>query len=230
MSIFIGKAGRRWLFSGVLCLGITEGARAQAVEALRKSYEEEMARTVLPLREGYRKALVTLEGQLAAKGDYAGAARVREERLEIDRRLRRAAAASGPVGVAGTGVIFLIGGVEGGGVRMDADSWTGWEAAGGLVRWALPVGVPGGGYQVELVYTSTAEGSLPLSVREDFHTLSRVVKVGATVAEGSKGRVTFGPLRIRAGASFLELKMMAGAPVAGFRLFEVRLIPGEVPP
>ena len=66
--------GAAVLWGAGLGLGLAqEGKEKHGFEGLRKSYEEEVSRTVLPLREGSRKALLGLEQGLAGKGDYAGA-------------------------------------------------------------------------------------------------------------------------------------------------------------
>ncbi len=212
----------------------TASAQAPGLDQLKKSYEEEVSKTVLPLREGYRKALLTLEGQLAAKGDYAGARRVQDERRAMERVLGKEISSEGTsAGNAGAGGIVTLGKPAecGGGVSESQGTWTGWRAAGGFIRWALPAGLRGGGYALELVYSSSAEGGLSLAVREDFHTLNRMAKAPAAPSAGApEGRLKLGTLRLRPGASMLELKLTAPSTVGDFRLFELRLIPEEAAP
>ncbi len=217
-----------WAWIGVAA------AQSTGLEGLKKSYEAEVARTVLPLREGYHKALLALEQQLASKGDYAGARRVQAERLELDGLRGRppGTAASSSKMVDKNGVVKLgLPAESGGGIQATAGAWTGWQVAGGFVKWGLPAGLPSGGYAVELVYDSAGEGSLRLGVREDFHFLNREVKVPATAPAGvPQGRLRLGTLRLRSGATLLELKLTAPTTVAGFRLFELQLIPEETQP
>ncbi|MDB6071252.1 MAG: hypothetical protein JWL81_2423 [Verrucomicrobiales bacterium] len=208
---------------------VTWGQSA-ALESLKKSHEEEVSKTVLPLREGYRKALLALEAQLASKGDYAGAKAVQQERREMDRLTAHAPASTAPAPPPdATGVVRLGAFAEsGGGVVSESGSWTGWQAAGGFVRWVLPAGLRGGGYALELVYASPAAGELALTVREDFHTLNRQLKIIAADAPGGpgpEGRATLGTLRLRPGATLLEVKLPTATPLTGFKLIELKLIP-----
>ncbi len=218
---------------GGACMGVA-GAQSPGLEGLKKSYEAEVAKTVLPLREGYHKALLALEQQLASKGDYAGARRVQTERLELDRLMGRApgAAASSSRMADKNGVVKLgLPAESGGGIQATAGAWTGWQAAGGFVKWGLPAGLPSGGYAVELVYSCAGAGSLLLGIREDFHFLNREVKVPAAPLAGTpQGRLRLGTLRLRSGATLLELKLTAPTTVADFRLFELHLIPEESQP
>ncbi|MES2466574.1 MAG: hypothetical protein V4675_04670 [Verrucomicrobiota bacterium] len=238
MTFRTTKAGAQTLKLAGLALGGAwigvAGAQAPGLEGLKKSYEAEVAKTVLPLREGYHKALLALEQQLASKGDYAGARRVQAERQELDRLMGRppGTAASSSRMVDKNGVVKLgLPAESGGGIQATAGAWTGWQAAGGFVKWGLPAGLPSGGYAVELVYDSAGEGSLRLGVREDFHFLNREVKLPATSPAGTpQGRLRLGTLRLRSGATLLELKLTAPTTVAGFRLFELQLIPEETQP
>ena len=200
---------------------------AQGLEGLKKGYEEEVGKTVLPLREGYRKALLTLEQSLAGKGDYRGAGRVQEERRALEKLLGRVgpAAVAGVAALVADGRVKLRGGGAGtGGVREESGAWTGWQTAGDAVRWTLPMGIKGGGYALELVYRSAGAGVLPLAVKEDFHGLTRFLKVSAAPATG--GTVRIGVLRVRPGATMLEIKLAAAGTLPDFRLLEVHLIPG----
>lgn len=223
---------------GGLALGLAwagvAGAQAPGLDGLKKGYEAEVAKTVLPLREGYRKALLSLEQQLASKGDYAGARRVQEERLELDRLMGRAPGAAGSSSkmVDENGAVKLgLLAESGGGIQAAEGAWTGWQAAGGFIKWVLPAGLHRGGYALELVYSSTGEGSLRLGVREDFHSLSREVKVPAAPSAGApQGRLRLGTLRLRSGATLLELKLTAPTTITDFRLFELHLIPEESQP
>ncbi len=238
MTFRMTKTGAQTLKLAGLALGWVwigvAGAQSPGLEGLKKSYEAEVTKTVLPLREGYHKALLALEQQLASKGDYAGARRVQAERLELGRLM------GAPPGTAGSsskmvdknGVVKLAFPAEsGGGIQFTAGAWTGWQGAGGFIKWGLPAGLPSGGYAVELVYDSAGEGSLRLGVREDFHFLNREVKVPATAPAGApQGRLQLGTLRLRSGATLLELKLTAPTTVAGFRLFELHLIPEETEP
>lgn len=208
-------------------------AQAPALEGLKKNYEEEIAKTVTPLREGYRKALLSLEQQLAAKGDYAGAKKVQEERREIDRLTGRSAVAPPALdGVAmdPEGIPLRTHGEGAGGLKLVNEAWVSWTQAGATIRWALPPGLPAGGYTVELAYHSDTSGSVPLLISEDFHTLTRVAKVEASTGsdgDGSMKRIRPGTLRLKSGATRLELKLTAPATAAAFRLYELRLIPED---
>jgi hypothetical protein len=209
----------------LLCVaaGVT-GVSAQTVEALRKSYEQELGRTVLPMREGYRKALLALEQSLAAKGNYPDAKRVRDERRVVEKLMELDTGGGTPAGLEPDGKVKLgPGGQASDGLKAENGVWTGWQSAGGTLRWTLPAGLASGGYTLELVYRCAASGELPLTVREDFHELSRSVKVEA--APETEARVRLGVLRVRPGATFLELKRTGPATAADFRLVEAFLIP-----
>ena len=78
------------VLAGGLVAGVPLAAEASPeLEALKKGYKEELSRTVLPLREGFRKALQGLESQLAAKGEYAAARKVQQERIGLERLMER---------------------------------------------------------------------------------------------------------------------------------------------
>jgi len=204
-------------------------AQGPAMADLKKSYEEEVGKAVLPLREGYRKALLTLEGQMAAKGDYSGARRVQEERRELDRQMGRTAALPDATPATGRGRILLGTPVEtAGGLRMADGGWSGWETAGGMLRWTLAAGWPGGGYDVEITYVSGTDGTLGLGLKEDFHTLGRNVKLPAAPEGGSDpGRIRLGPLRMRPGAAGLELKITTPGTVPDLKVLTISLVPTE---
>jgi hypothetical protein len=114
---------------------------------------------------------------------------------------------------------------SGGGLKQQEGTWTGWEVAGGFLRWGLPAGMRGGGYAVEMVYVSENEGKLSLGLREDFHSLSRVVHCAAAPAGGTEGRVRIGPLRVRPGAATFELKVAAAGTVGDFKVKHLFLVP-----
>lgn len=218
------QSGRAWPFLLLAAAATVSGVSGQAVEALRKNYEEELGKTVLPLREGYRKALLALEQSLAAKGNYPDVKKVREERRIVEKQMGLADGAASRAGLEPDGrVRLLTEGQASGGLKQENGGWTGWQTAGGTLRWALPAGLPGGGYALELVYRSAAAGELPLAASEDFHGLTRLVKVEA--APDAEARVRLGVLRVRPGATLLELKLTGPATAADFRLVEVSLIP-----
>jgi len=218
-----------WLSAGLLLAwaGLGRGAGAGGgFENLKKSYEEELARTLQPLKEGYRKALLALEGQLCGKGDYAGAQRVQQERLLLERQ-NGAPEMSGKRDVRMEGGRIVLGAPaeSGGGLKQQDGTWSSWEVTGGYLRWGLPAGLRGGGYAVEIVYVSEKEGKLSLGLREDFHTLNRVVHCAAAPDGGMEGRVRLGTLRVRPGAATLELKVAAPGTVGDFKVKELFLVP-----
>jgi hypothetical protein len=235
---FLPRAGQRrvvvWGLMGWVGVVAQTHAQAPALAELKKGYEEELVKTVLPLREGYRKALLSLEAQLAAKGDYAGARRVQEERREIDRLTGRTVAppAVAVVGLVGPeGIGLGLNGEAAGGVQIKQGAWTGWGAAGASIRWSLPAGLRGGGYGVELQYETSGPGNLPLKICEDFHSLSRVAKIEAgSVAGDPPRKLRVGTLRLRPGATRLELKLTAPSTAPGFALTGLRLIPEDTAP
>ena len=171
-----------------------------------------------------------MEGQLAAKGEYAAAWKVRQERVALEGLMGRSRAVVSGTGQGKTGVIQLGARAENtGGLRWEGGAWIGW-AEGASLRWALPAGLRAGGYSLELAYAASAGGSLPLSLKEDFHSLNRVIKVSPTPTLTSpEGVVKVGTLRLRGGASVLELKVTGVPKVGDFRLFELRLILEESP-
>ena len=212
------------VLSGLLLGSGTQTSRGQALEGLKKSYEEEISKAVLPLREGYRKALLTLEQSFAAKGAYVEARRVQEERRSVERIMGRSMVppdATGGDTPAGGQLKLTPGGEGSGGLKHESGAWIGWQTEGAALRWNLPPGIKGGGYSLELVYRSTGAGILPLTLREDFHGLNRSVKVEA--AMDAEKRVQLGVLRLRPGAAFLELKLSGPGTAVDFRLLEVLL-------
>ena len=228
----INLEGRYVLVRAVLACGLVMGAgRAGAgspeLDGLKKGYREELFKTVLPLREGYLKALQGLESQLAAKGDYAAAGRVQQERTGMERLMGRTPAPSPIPAVIqeNAGQIRLEALAENtGGVRWEGGAWVGW-VDGASLRWVLPAGLPAGGYTVELAYAAGTGGSFSVGLKEDFHTLTREIKVSATPKMTSPdGVVRVGTMRVRGGAQVLELKLTGAPKVSDFRLFELRLI------
>lgn len=207
-------------------------AQAPALAELKKGYEEELGRTVAPLREGYRKALLALEQQLAAKGDYAGARRVQEERREMDRLTGRNASqpAHSHIGALGPDGLGLgLNGEAAGGLQIKDGGWTGWTTASASVRWTLPAGLRGGGYAVEMEYGTSGTGTLPVKICEEFHSLTRVAKIEAGTGDAPR-KLRLGTLRVRPGATKLELKLTAPATAPGFVLMGLRLIPEDSVP
>lgn len=124
----------------------------------------------------------------------------------------------------GAGVDLGAAAESGGGLRWEGGAWVGWEAAGGWLRWALPVGLRGGGYGLELSYGSGGAGQLPLGIREDFHRLERKVEVPGPGVLGEASWLRLGTLRVRPGATFLEIKVGEAGTAADFRLMGVRLM------
>ncbi len=223
------KARGVWLPAGLLLAWAGQGRGAGAVgsfESLKKGHDGELARTLQPLKEGYRKALLALEGQLCGKGDYAGAQRVQQERMLLERQNgAREMSGAGEVRIEAGRVVLGAPAESGGGLKMTDGAWMGWDVAGGFLRWSLPAGMAGGGYAVEMVYVSEKEGKLSLGLREDFHSLSRVVQCAAAPDAGTEGRVRLGTLRLRPGAATLELKVAAAGTVGDFKVKQLFLVP-----
>lgn len=186
------------------------------------------------------KALLTLERQIASRGDYAGARQVRDKRLEMERLITRNAAEGGSHARARPRLPDAAPNAinpgpamdHGGGLLKNPDgTWTRWETAGAYLRWNLPADLPPGGYRLDLFYTCSAAGTLPVTVREEFHSLSRELKISPS-GQGQEGigRVELGVLRLRRGAGLLELKLTQSAALPDFCLVAVHLVPQEEEP
>lgn len=255
------RASSSLIPAGVLMAGLGAGLRATAqpppaaaFEALKKAHTAEVDKTVLPLRGEFSRALQELERKLAAKGDYEGVRAVQKERRALEELMKSSTEASAaktvaaPPEMANDGSVRLETAAAGtsGGVRPDESggALAGWEAAGAVARWALPPGLPEGGYKVEISFRIAADSAgaaAVLQISESLHTLTRslgpadeasgkVPEATAAVpsapdAEGWR-RVVLGTLRMHANAPFLELKTVTPEPAAhDLRIRSVRLLP-----
>lgn len=233
------KPPAAWLPAVVLGLAsglAVSGARAQAptLESVKKAHAAEVAKTVKPLREVYCRALLALEQSLAGKRDYAGAAEVRKERLEMEETAGlRSVGHAAPKLARSDGAVSLeareaelLNGVK---LEESGKSLTGWETKGATARWMLPAGLPEGGYDVVATFTVAApqpeNGAGTFRFQEEFHTLSRPLKPARADGDTGANAVVLGTLRLRANASVLEMKCVTAVPGAQLRLLGLRLVP-----
>lgn len=197
---------------------------------LRGEWRAQVNTDTAALRNQYANGLLTLEKELAAGGDYAGAARVRRERLRVR---AEAGAPSRPARPADPGEATGDAPFElkpaaaslAGGVVLDAalDALTGWSVAGATARWLLPAGLKGGGYEVELTWSCAPGAGGDFLLKEDKYTLRRTVK--PTAGPDDWQTAVVGTLRLVAGSHSLEISAAEVKAPALFQLKTVRLLP-----
>lgn len=195
----------------------------------RADWRSQAEKDTQPLRDQYVAVLLSLEKELAAGGDYTGAARARRER----RQLTPNAAREGRAGPARPAEITADAPVEltppaatlSGGVTFDAavGVLTGWTSAGAAARWLLPPGLKSGGYSVELTWSCAPEAGGEVLLKEDKHTLRRTIKT--TAGPDDYQTAVIGTLRLVSNSRVLEISAAAVKAPALFQLKSVRLIP-----
>lgn len=195
----------------------------------RAEWRAQALRETKALREKHAADLRQLERELVLSGDYPGASRVRSERWQVlpenPRTERTVPAPAGePVPDAPIELKPKAAAVSGGVVLdVETGALTGWKAVGAAVQWLLPAGLNAGGYEVELTWSSPSDGGGEVLLREDMHSLRRMVK--PTAGANHYQTAVIGTLRLVSRSRMLEI---SAAEVKGpelFRLKSVRLIP-----
>jgi hypothetical protein len=181
------------------------------------------------LRDAYSLNLQKLEKELAAKGDYAGAARARQERRKVTSRPdpveTTAPTVPSPVPDGQPVILQAANAILSGNVSYDAASGvlSGWAAAGTAVSWLLPPGLKAGGYEVELTYSCPLETGSEVLIKEDRYTLRRVLK--PTSSWDLYQTEVIGTLRLIANSRLLELSAVALKSSDLLHLKSIRLLP-----
>jgi len=195
----------------------------------RAEWRAQVERETKVLREKYVADLWQLEKELVAGGDYTGAARAREERRlilpEAPRNERTVPAPAGGIAPDAPVELKPKAAATSGGVRLDAATGvlSGWQAAGAAVKWLLPAGLKGGGYDVEITWSCAPQGGGEVLFKEDTHVLRRTVK--PTAGTGDYQTAVVGTLRLAANSRALEISATDVKGPELFRLQSVRLIP-----
>jgi hypothetical protein len=204
---------------------------------MRTEWRSQVAKDTKGLREHYSQNLQKLEKELAAKGDYAGASKVRLERRKAmygaNLPVPAAPAAPAPVAEGETVVLKAADAILSGSATYNSNlgAITGWGAAGTVVGWLLPPGLKAGGYEVELTWSCPQENAgNELQIKEDRYHLRRVIK--PTSSWDIYQTSVIGTLRLIANSRILELSVAAvnGAAVAVngadvLHLKSIRLLP-----
>jgi hypothetical protein len=224
--------------SGLAAVVALAGGDPQAdqLSKLRTEWRSQVVKDTKGLREHYAQNLQKLEKELAAKGDYAGAAKVCEERRKVmcEMSKQESAAPSVPKAVEEGQPVVLEAAqaIVSGGVAYNSTLGvlTGWNAAGAMVGWLLPPGLKAGGYEVEVTWSCPQENTGgDLLFKEDRYSLRRAVK--PTSSWDIYQTEVIGTLRLIANSRMLELSVVAANGAAAvnnsdlLHLKSIRLLP-----
>jgi hypothetical protein len=197
---------------------------------LRKAYAGELAATAAPAVQKYREALLVLERACIAQRDYPTAVAVRDERLKMEQKLT-AWSKTAPTGVmarpypGGPVTLNASEAAGSGGVAFnkEKDALEGWKNPGACARWTLPFPLKAGGYEVVLEMACAPGSGGQVTIREDFHTLTRTVV--PTKGWADFASQALGTLRVKANATDLNLRALTVEGDGLFLLRAVKLIP-----
>jgi hypothetical protein len=228
----------RWgLVCAILVASLSRGEPAPdppRLTALRQTYQKELAGKTSPVLQKYREELLALERACAAKRDYATASAVRDERLRTEKRLADMAKRSpeqsavrpypgGPITLAAKdangsgGVVF----------NKQKDALEGWKSKEASATWTLPFPLKAGGYEVVLEMASAPGSGGKITVKEDFHTLTRTLT--ATKGWDDFASQSLGTLRVKANATGLSMTALTVEGDGLFLLRAVKLVPLSEP-
>jgi len=194
---------------------------------MRSAFEASMAGASIPPLKELISNLEALEKKSAAANDYETAMAARTARLRTQAELAAAeklllllesATGSAPVGK----VVLKLEDAVLEGVTLDPvkQVLTGWQSPASKATWKLP-GIPPGGYEVVLRYSSgTAEGGT-VRVAEAFYTLTVPARITLNGAEDH----FLGTLRIRDGHGPLVISAASVLKNNLMELAEVELLP-----
>lgn len=205
----------------------SEPARLQE---LRQAYQAELAGQAAPALQQYREELLKLERLCVGKRDYTTAAAVKNERLRAEKRLTDLAKRSpaqatvrpypgGPITLAAKeantagGVVF----------NKQKDALEGWKSKEASATWTLPFPLKAGGYEVVLEMACAPGSGGKITIKEDFHTLTRTVT--PTGGWDDFASQTLGTLRIKANATGLNMSALTVEGDGLFLLRAVKLVP-----
>jgi hypothetical protein len=215
-----------------LTLALAADGPVDPLLKLRSEWRAQALKETKALRDQYAENLSKLERDLAAGGDYAGAAKARRERLRIIENTpapEKTAPPKPPEAVEGAAVeLKPQAATLGGGVIFDnaSGALTGWGSERATASWALPAGLKAGGYEVELTWSSAPDAGGDVMIREDRHTLRRSIKP-TTGWEDFQTQVV-GTLRVIANSRLLEISAAAFKAPELFHLKSIRLLPAAV--
>ena len=189
-----------------------------------------MTRTAAPVLQKYREELLTLERTCQVQRDYLGAAAVRDERLKAEKKLanwaRRVPGAimarpypGGPISLSAKDATSM-GGVV---FNKEKDALEGWKNKGSSARWTLPFPLKAGGYEIVLDLACAPGSGGQVTIREDFHTLTRSITPTRGWADFSSQ--SLGTLRVKANATGLNLGAVTVEGDGLFLLRAVKLVP-----
>jgi hypothetical protein len=206
------------------------------LEELRQAYQAEVAGKASPVVQKYREELLKLERACAGRRDYTAAAAVRDERLRTEKKLAEWAQRSpeqsvlrpypgGPItltakeATSSGGVVF----------SKDKDALEGWKSKDASATWTLPFPLKAGGYQVVLEMACAPGSGGKITIKEDFHTLTRTIT--PTKGWDDFTSQTLGTLRVKANATGLKMAALTVEGDGLFLLRAVKLVPtSEAPP
>jgi hypothetical protein len=236
----LGDWTRRWGGGLALCTALAASvATAEEpgkLKELRQTYQKELAGKTSPLLQKYREELLSLERACAGQRDYEAATAVRDERLRTEKRLEEMAKRSpeqtavrsypgGPITLAAKdatgsgGVVF----------NKQKDALEGWKTKDASATWTLPFPLKAGGYEVVLEMACAPGSGGKITVKEDFHTLTRTLPV--TKGWDDFASQSLGTLRVKANATGLSMTALTIEGDGLFLLRAVKLVPlGEASP
>jgi hypothetical protein len=212
----------------VACVALAADAPSDPLSKLRSEWRTQVEKDTKLLRERYAQNLQKLEKEMAAGGDYAGAAKARAERRKVVAcadvpetapKVPSAVPDGEPV------ILEAANAIVSGTVAYNAANGvlSGLRTAGAVVSWLLPPGLKAGGYEVELTYSCPPEGGGELMLKEDRYTLNRVLK--GTSSWDLYQTEVIGTLRLIANSRLLELSAVAVKGTELLHLKSIRLLP-----
>lgn len=157
-----------------------ESAEPLTLPQLRQKLRQSILTTLLPERQKYRDALFSLEKQLASSGDYKGAIRARDERLQIEEEIaisQQQLLNPQPIPTATTKTDSPI--------KLSLDqatlhqltlisknpSLTDWVPNASSATFTLP-NLPQGGYEVIINYNLKADSNATIQFKETRYSLT----------------------------------------------------------
>lgn len=225
-------AGGRIVAALLLCWGMALAGPKAVLKEGQAKLEGDLIKVTVPVLRQQAAALAVLEKKAVAARDYATAMKAREERLKVETdiaaqekvALLLAARQGGDAADAPERIVFKPADATLDRVRYDATAGvlTDWSAVGASVSWKLP-GLPAGGYEVVLRYTSGALEGGTVIVQEAFYTLTADLQ---TTLKGSIEH-NLGTLKIRDGSGVFKISAKSMLKSNLMKLESVELIPSN---
>lgn len=195
--------------------------------AMRSAFEAALAESSVAGLKKHIADLDALEKKARDATDYETALAARKERLRVEGQLAAAekalllqetAATAKPVGK----VVLKLEDATLEGVTLDSAKkvLTGWKSPASRAVWTLP-GIPPGGYEVVLRYSSGAAEGGTVRVAEAFYTLTIPTRITLNGAEDH----FLGTLRIRDGSGTLSISAATVLKTNLMELAAVELLP-----